>query len=372
MKLKLDNTKTYAVVLEGGGARGAYQVGVWRALEEAGVRWNAVAGSSVGALNGAMMAMRRLEQAEELWKNIRFSQVMNVDDDMMKKLFELKLGEINFRELARGALNILKGGGFDIAPLRELLGEVVDEDAIRNSDVEFFIATFSITDRRELYLRAKDIEPGAIQDMLLASAYYPAFRNEPLGGKRYIDGGVQDVLPLTPLIEHGCKDILAIRVFGFGVERRVEIPEDVNIVTIAPNQKLGPVMNFDTELSREQYRLGYFDGKRALYGLAGQKYYVDPTWSEDEAYARLIDLVRRFQLYHDAPDTLRALNEEVLPRLARKVRAEGGYHDVLIRCLEVMAESEEIDPFEVMTDAELERRVLERAEETHAWVPLML
>ena len=109
MRLRLDNSKPYAVVLEGGGARGAYQVGVWKALDEAGVRYNAVAGSSVGALNGAMMAMRRLAQAEALWKNIRFSQVMNVDDDVMKKLFELRLGEIDLRQLARRALGVLKG-----------------------------------------------------------------------------------------------------------------------------------------------------------------------------------------------------------------------------------------------------------------------
>lgn len=55
MKLRLDTSKTYAIALEGGGAKGAYEVGVWRALDEADVRFDAVAGTSVGALNGAMM-----------------------------------------------------------------------------------------------------------------------------------------------------------------------------------------------------------------------------------------------------------------------------------------------------------------------------
>lgn len=349
MQLKLDNTKNYAVVLEGGGARGAYQVGVWKALEEAGIRYDAVSGSSVGALNGAMMTMHRLQQAEDLWKNIRFSQVMNVDDDLMKNLFDLRLNEIDFRVLARRALNLLKNGGFDVTPLRELLGEVVDEQAIRDSDVEFYIATFSLSDRKELYLRAKDIEPDAIEDMLLASAYYPAFRNEPLGGKRYIDGGVQDVLPITPLIRHGCKDILAIRVFGFGVEKRVSIPEDVNVITIAPTQKLGPVMNFDQALSREQFRLGYYDGLRALYGLAGRRYYLEPTLTEEEAYACLVDLLRRRE-----PDAgLRAINEKMIPRLASERKAEGGYRDILYAEMERLALEAEIDCFKVMKDIEL-------------------
>lgn len=372
MELKLDNSKTYAVVLEGGGARGAYQVGVWRALDEAGIRYDAVAGSSVGALNGAMMAMRRLDQAEELWKNIRFSQVMNVDDEVMKNLFDLNFNAINFRELVRKAIDILKGRGFDIGPLKELLAEQVDEQAIRDSDVEFFIATYSLSEMRELYLRAKDIEPGAIDDMLLASAYYPAFRNERLGGKRYIDGGVQDVLPVTPLIEHGCKDIIAIRVFGLGIEKKVDIPEDVNIITIAPAQKLGPMLNFDGELSREQYRLGYFDGKRVLYGLAGQKYYIERTLDERAAYERLVRLVEQFELYHDEPATLRELNEEVLPDLAKRLRLDGDYYDVYIGCLERMAEVSGIDPFEVMTDLVFEQRVLALAEDDRSWIPLLL
>lgn len=357
MELKIDAGKVYGVVLEGGGARGAYQVGVWRALDEAGIRYNAVAGSSVGALNGAMMAMRRLEQAEELWRNIRFSQVMNVDDEVMKNLFDLNLGAINFRELARKVREILKGGGFDITPLRELLADQVDERAIRESDVEFFISTYSLTDMCELYLRAKDIEPGAINDMLLASAYYPAFRNEPLGGKRYIDGGVRDVLPLTPLIEHGCKDIIAIRLFGLGVEKKIDIPEDVNIITIAPTQKLGPMLNFDAELSREQYRLGYFDGKRALYGLAGEKYYIEQTLDEPAAYVRLSRLAEKFELWDEPPQTLRELNEAALPQLAKKLRCDGDYCGMYIRCLEYLAGQAGIDPFEVMTDAELERRI---------------
>ncbi|MBQ3955018.1 MAG: patatin-like phospholipase family protein, partial [Clostridia bacterium] len=70
MELKIDPNISYALALEGGGAKGAYQIGVWRALRQAGIRIAAVAGSSVGSLNGAMIAMGNLEKAEELWKNI--------------------------------------------------------------------------------------------------------------------------------------------------------------------------------------------------------------------------------------------------------------------------------------------------------------
>lgn len=73
MELKLDRNKTYGLALEGGGAKGAYQIGAWKALREAGIHFSAVSGTSVGALNGAMIVMDDLEKAENVWNNIHFS-----------------------------------------------------------------------------------------------------------------------------------------------------------------------------------------------------------------------------------------------------------------------------------------------------------
>jgi len=83
MELKLDNRKTYAVALEGGGAKGAYQIGAWQAMDEAGIKYNAVSGTSVGALNGTLMTMRDIEEAKKIWLNICFSKVIDVDDDLI-------------------------------------------------------------------------------------------------------------------------------------------------------------------------------------------------------------------------------------------------------------------------------------------------
>ena len=62
MELKLDRNKAYGLALEGGGAKGAYQIGAWKALREAGIRFSAVSGTSVGALNGAMIVMDDLKK----------------------------------------------------------------------------------------------------------------------------------------------------------------------------------------------------------------------------------------------------------------------------------------------------------------------
>lgn len=88
MKLRIDTSRSYALALEGGGAKGAYQIGAWKALREAGVKIDAVAGTSVGALNGSLIVMGDLEKAENIWENIRYSQVMDVDDETMSRLLK--------------------------------------------------------------------------------------------------------------------------------------------------------------------------------------------------------------------------------------------------------------------------------------------
>lgn len=352
MELKLDMSKTYGLALEGGGAKGAYQVGAWIALREAGLKLSAVSGTSVGALNGAMIVMDAPEEAVQLWANIRFSQVMDVDDEEMKRLMSGNLTLPELKSAMHSVADIVRNRGFDVTPLRNWMAEVVDEEKIRNSDIDFFIVTYSLTDRQELELKASELEPGELYDMLLASAYLPAFRLEKLGGKYYADGGVQDVVPIHALVENGCKDIIALRIFGFGIEKHFKLPDNVNVTTIGPTVDLGNILNFDAEQSRQNLRLGYLDAHRVLYGLYGQTYYIDRTLTEDEARARLIEYVGTGDY------DLRELHEKVLPRLARSLDCKGDYYDLLIAAMEHDAIEFGIPQFEIMTDADLYDRLM--------------
>ena len=141
MRPVIDLTKEYGLVLDGGGARGAYQIGAWKALVEAGVKINAVAGTSVGALNGALICMGDVEKAEKIWNQMTFSRVMDVDDAWMEDFFAK---EHSIREIASEVKKRLQDGGVDITPLRELIHEHIDEEKIRNSGIEFCLSTFSI------------------------------------------------------------------------------------------------------------------------------------------------------------------------------------------------------------------------------------
>ena len=127
----LDPNRQYGLVLEGGGARGAYQIGAWMALRQAGIRIKGIAGASVGALNGALICMDDIEKARNIWENIRYSQIMNVEDQVMERLYPFHLKHLP--GLLREGKRILKSGGLDVEPLKRLIEENIDEAKIRAS-----------------------------------------------------------------------------------------------------------------------------------------------------------------------------------------------------------------------------------------------
>ena len=171
---------------------------------------------------------------------------------------------------------------------------------------------------------------------------------EKLGGKLYTDGGFVDSLPLHALVVNGYKDIIAVRIPGMGWERRFRMPEDVNVTTIHTNSDLGFVLNFDAEQSRRDMAIGYLDAQRVLYGLYGQKYYIDRSMTDREALEWLLDHCA------EEGENLRTVCEKELPRLARKLNAEDGdYYELMAAKLEQECANRDIDNMRIYTDKEL-------------------
>ncbi|MEI3062673.1 MAG: patatin-like phospholipase family protein [Oscillospiraceae bacterium] len=358
MELKIDNSKTYAIALEGGGAKGGYEIGVWQALDEAGIKYNAVSGTSVGALNGGLMAMRDLPRAIDAWNDMKLGKVIELDEEQEENLSRAFNGDIGLDDVQRlipEALEIIKNRGLDVAPLRAWVREVVDAKAIKESDVELYIATVSITDRKALEVKVNDLPEDQICDMLLASAYHPTFKLEKLGGKFYTDGGFVDTLPLHALVTNGYKDIIAVRIPGIGHNRRFKMPDDVNVTYIATNADLGGVLNFDAEQSRRDMAIGYLDAKRVLYGLYGKHYYIERSMTDREALNMLLDSL-------ETGVNLRQFCERDLPRVARHLDAEGDYYELLIAVLEDAAEKQNIDNMRIYKDTELVAKLEESRE----------
>ena len=368
MEPVIDLTKEYGLVLEGGGARGAYQVGAWRALKEAGVKINAVAGTSVGALNGALICMGDIDKAEHLWREVSYSQVMDVDDVLMSQIF---MGTADPIETMKEMMRLLKDGGADITPLRNLIEENVDEEYIRKSPVAFYLLTFSISELKELDLGIGDIPQGMLNDLLIASAYLPVFKTERLHGKVYMDGGMFNNVPLPSLINRDYKDIIMIRIFGPGREKKVKIPEDATIYSIEPRVHLGNILDFDHRKSVRNMKIGYYDAKRLLYGLKGMIYYIDQTQEECYYLKQLVDLrpetlrfvSEAYKLDKDPTMLYRNLFEVILPVIASELKLEKcwTYDELYLTMMEATAKLFRVQKYKIYTDTKLLELIRSRA-----------
>ncbi len=349
MQAKLDLSKEYGIVLEGGGARGAYQIGAWKALKEAGVKIKGVAGTSVGALNGALMCMDDYENAEKVWKDISYSKVMDVDDERMAQLFQ---GNIPLGEAFEGLFQIMKEGGVDVTPLRNLIRQYVDAEKIQASPIEFYVLTFCVDEMKELDVDVHQILPEELPDLLLASAYiFPLFKNEKLQGKTFIDGGVINNVPLGSLVNRGYQDIIMLRIYGPGREKRVKNLEDVRIWSVEPRISLGNIIDFNPKKSRRNMVAGYYDAMRMVYGLKGSIYYIDAPGDERLYLNRLAGL--------NSDESLRKFIEGHLSQVARELRlsSDWTYQELYLAVLEAEARSLELKKYRIYTLEELEAAV---------------
>ena len=353
MKLKIDKNKSYAIALEGGGARGGYEIGVWQALDEAGITFEAVSGTSVGALNGAMYAMGDLAKAVSVWEHMELTNVIEAPEgnvDNLRKMVSGKFDLKDVKELAPGMRGILKNKGLDVTPLRNWVREVVEPAKIRETGIRLFATTVDLSEKKGLVVEINTLPDEEMCDMLLASAYHPTFKLEKLGGKLYADGGFIDSLPITPLTDAGYREIIAVHIPGMGVDLHDRLPKDTVIHHIRPDEDLGGVLNFDSTQAQHDMLLGYLDCQRMLYGLLGKHYYIDKTISNRKA----LDLLLQYFSKKDANvKRLRDICEIKIPAAALSLgQLAGDYYDILLALSEEKATAAGLDRYRVYTDAE--------------------
>jgi len=375
VKELFDCNKEYGIVLEGGGAKGAYQIGAWKAFLECGINIKGVAGVSVGALNGALICMGDYEKAVDLWRNISYSRIMSVDDLQMDKLIRGKFKELDLQQVSKQGKQFFEDRGFDVAPLRQLVEENIDEKKIKKSNIEFYMGTFSISNLKEMEISAKEAEEGFLKDYLLASANFPLFKNEKLNGMKFLDGGIINNVPIDMLINRGYKNIIVVRIFGIGIEKKVKIPEDVNVIYIAPRCELCNILEFNKKKATRNITLGYYDAMKVLKSLCGRDYYIQSQRSEveyleamltldEDARRKLLQRFKKENITNTSP--VRILTEEVYPLLAAsfKLGKSWEYGDLYYAILEYIAKKFRIPKFKIYSEFEflnlLENKLSER------------
>ncbi len=257
------------IVLSGGGARGAYQIGVLRAFQEADFLSDiaAYSGASVGSLNATLLASGNIDRAEEIWFSMEKRKLFDEEQSFFKRLFQ------DGREL------VFKGF-YKTDKLEKMIEDLIDYNAVYDHDIYVstslagdenvgFFELMSINlrnafrkDTLSRYQCLKELEQEEIKQTLLASCAIPVvFKPIVINGQTYYDGGVLDNVPVKPLIEAGCKEIFIIDVFRMR-RQKTPIPKDVKVHHIKPSKNLRGIMDFSQELIDKRYQIGLEDGRK--------------------------------------------------------------------------------------------------------------
>ena len=202
-----------ALVLSGGGAKGAWEAGAAVALIEGGVPVRVVAGSSAGALNAAMLADGRFDRLQAHWRSVTREQV-----------YTLRPG-VFFAGLLPGWLTLLTldaaGSLFDPAPLRGLIAGAVDFDRVRASAVRLIVVATDLA-RREA--RLFDNTTVSVEALMAASAVPGAFPPVNVDGTLLVDGGLTGRAPVLEALAAGPPVARALVLLSYATGERGAAP----------------------------------------------------------------------------------------------------------------------------------------------------
>lgn len=255
------------IALAGGGARGAYQIGAWKALQEFGYDKlvSCYSGASVGSLNAVMFAMGDYKAAETVWLSLDKDTLFTMEKNIYKRVLKEKL-------------NFFNKGIYDTKRLEEMMDETIDYDKVRGHDV--FVATTYLGEKRThfydlvrtnyehyfakdknmiKYTNLKELDDAHIKSTVLASCAIPvAFKPITIDADTFYDGGILDNTPIQPLKDAGCDKILVIDLFRMNFKKYFEEPDD-KVYYINPKKSLRGILDFDPVKIRRRFELGYVD-----------------------------------------------------------------------------------------------------------------
>lgn len=345
-----------ALVLSGGGARGAYQVGVWKALRDLNIKYDIITGTSVGALNGALMVQDSFDLVQDFWHDIDFNKIFN------DKFFEnSKLTNKKGRVIGEYINAALFKRGLNIESLEKNLDMHLKEDIFYESKVDYGLVIYDIENKKPIFVTKDEIARGKLKDYVIASAtLYPVFKKKEINGKFYVDGGYYDNLPINLAIDMGATDIIAVYIGVFGKRRPVK-NKDVKITYIEPRSRLGFPVFFDKNLARRNLCLGYNDTMKTFDKYEGEVF----TFKDKELT----------NYYNENKDIiLSTMNETIIRKNVvafRKVMKKNGKLNInkndFIKSIEFMGLLFNISKTPVYTIDEYNKQLIEKYQQFDKW-----
>lgn len=337
-----------ALVLGGGGAKGAYQIGAIDALEEMGVRALSAYGTSIGAINAAMYAQGSIDEARALWASLRMDDLIGSEDAALAEeaegMFDSpdKLLEFIARHAHRK--------GLDTAPMMQLIRRHVDEDRLRQSGVRFGLTATRFPKLSLCEKHLEHMERGSVCDWLMASAScFPAFPMKQVGEERYIDGGFLDNVPVDMAFRAGARHVIAV-----DIGRKPSHPYFAarpNVTYIRASQPLGGLLAFDPARAEENRIIGYHDTLRAFGRVRGTQYAFDAGGAQ-ALTRRAEDFLAQLTQFESGMRQQNLPGKDGAPlfaALGQDLRPGADAVDYFLRALELCAQTLSVPPAQLMT-----------------------
>jgi NTE family protein len=271
------------LVLAGGGAKGAYEAGVFKALWELDIirRVSVVSGTSIGTINGLLLSMNDNSIMDKSWSSLTYSRFINHESlarDLKISQFIKKAKNIGKEQKFNELLRVSDIGLLSQSGIREFIEEYVDFKVIKESSKTLYACAYNIDLKTPEYFRLNDYDNEKLIDIVLASCAVPfIFKPINITEYRYADGGINnpkydhqnaDNLPIYPLKNHNCDVIIVVHLSYKHQLDRAGF-EDCNIIEIYPSMHLEAVsgigsVNIRQNTLNQHIDLGYRDGLSIL------------------------------------------------------------------------------------------------------------
>ena len=264
-----------ALVLGGGGAKGSYEVGVFKALRKLHMKFDIVTGVSIGSINGAFYVANEYKKCLKMWQKITTSD-----------LFDVAIGSKMSKEDIKLLVKQMSSGGISFSNAYNFLKKNINEEKVRKSKIDYGLVTVSLTNKKPRFLTKEQIPYGKLVDYICASSIcYPFVQAQDINDESFIDGGFYDGIPINLAIDMGATEILAVDLSVLAINKK---PKDKNIKVdvIKMKDKTPLTLTFTKEYANKNIKYGYNDTMKHFNKLDG-KFYTFRKNDLDKSYNEL-------------------------------------------------------------------------------------
>jgi len=249
-----------AIVFAGGGSKGAYQIGVWKALNELGEKFDIAAGTSIGSINAGFYVQHDFDAAYEMWKTITAENIMasglNLEKDAKAMLSQRE-------QLLDFVKDYVAQKGADVTPFHDCLKKYFNPEKFAQSDIGFALMTTEFPSMTPVTVTKEDIVArgeNGWEWLAASAAAFPVFPTMKIDSKSYIDGGFYDNFPVSAAIRQGARRVLIVYLKPDSAHGSYTPHPWVD--AIRPTRDLGTFLNFERHVLDRSIRLGYTDAMK--------------------------------------------------------------------------------------------------------------